>query len=162
MTSGGGGSFRRDLRGVTLLELLVVVVVLGTLVRIALPNVQQVRVRGEAARVIGDLQAVQVAALNYHEEHRSWPADRGPGATPPELIPYLPQGFTFRREGYLLDWENWTIPDGLPRHPRSTVLVGVSVTTERPELGRAVVELLGPGTRRYTLNHTYTFIIEGL
>ncbi len=148
--------------GFTMIEVLTVLMIMSVVVRIGIPNYQEVRLRAEAARVVGDFEVVRVAVFNYNADHHTWPRDFGPGVVPPELRPYLPEGFTFDRGLYELDWENWILPDGLPKHPETKVLLGISVTTPDPALGHAVEDLLGTSMAHYTLGDNYTFVIEAL
>lgn len=147
-------------RGFTMVEMLTVVVVIGTLARLATPGFHEALLKAGAAGVAGDFETVRVAVLNYHADHLEWPPDGYPGQVPEGLAPYLPENFSFVRQGYRLDWENWTVPDGLPEHPESGTLLGISIVTTDRELGHAVVDLLGGGMGHYALGSTYTFIIE--
>lgn len=149
----------RDRLGFTIVELLVVLVLMSIVTRIALPTVHEARLRAHAAEALGDLRAVEAAARAYHADTGIWPAESSPGAVPPELAGYLPEGFAFTFDEYRLDWETWTLPEGLPSDPSPGVLVGVSIVTDREALGLAVAELLGPGGW-YTLGDHYTRLIE--
>lgn len=141
-----------------MVELAVVVLVVGILARIAMPAYHNIVYRARAAAALGDLETIRLAAFEYNTDTGGWPADRYPGEVPPELEPYLGEGFTFDREHYQLDWENWILPDGTPKHPNTGVLLGVSITTSDPHLGGALEALVGTQAH-YTLNSNYTFII---
>ena len=86
-----------------------------------------------------------------------WPADVVAGVVPPELRPSLPPGFSFERDGYQLDWENWALPEGMPGDSTVRRLVGVSVTTSDRSLGLALMDMI-PQSAKFTLGETYTFI----
>lgn len=156
---GGRDGERR--RGFTLVEMMSVVLISGTLARVAVPNYQEMHLKARAAEVAGEIRTVEVAVLNYNADTNRWPTDVTAGVVPPELRSYLPAGFRFTREGYRLDWENWKLPDGLPRYPRKKVLLGVSVTSENETLLNAVSDLTGGSRARFTLGDTYTFVLEG-
>ena len=143
-----------------MIEVVTVAVVMGTLVRIALPNFHEVLLTARAAEVVGHFETVRVAVLNYHAEHLEWPGDAYVGQIPDGLAEFLPDNYSFNRAGYRLDWENWVLPSGLPAHPETGVLVGISVSTEDSELGYAVVDLLGGTMAYYTLGTNYTFVLE--
>lgn len=147
-------------RGFTMVELLTVAVVMSTLLRMALPNFHEVLLKARAAEVVGDFETVRVAVMSYQADHHQWPRDGFTGEVPAGLEAYLPDGFRFDGPGYRLDWENWVLPDGLPRDPDTGVLLGISVVTTDMALGRAVVDLLGGGMATYALGDTYTFVVE--
>jgi prepilin-type N-terminal cleavage/methylation domain-containing protein len=149
-----------DRRGFSLVELLTALLIVATLVRISIPQVNRVLLRARAASVVGDMNTIRVAATAYLAEYHEWPADANGGEVPTGMEQYLPQGFSFDRGEYQLDWENWILPGGLPKHPETNVLLGVSIVTEDEYLANAVVGLLGDNWSRYTLGSNYTFILE--
>lgn len=147
--------------GFTLIEVVVVVLFLGILARIAIPSYQQVVYRARAAAALGDINTVRLAAYEYNINTNEWPADVYPGEVPPELEPYLGENFTFDRGHYQLDWENWMMPDGSPKHGGTGVLLGISLTTTDEKLGAALEAVVGTDRAHYTLGDNYTFIIAG-
>ena len=149
-----------DPRGFTMVEVLTVAVVMGTLVRIAIPNFHEILLKARAAEVMGDFEVVRVAVMSYHADHLRWPDDGYTGQVPAGLAEYLPPNFDFDGPGYRLDWENWVLPNGLPRSPGTGVLLGISVVTDDRELGQAVLDLFGGSMASYALGDAYTFIIE--
>lgn len=148
--------------GFTLVEAMTAMLVVSTLARIAVPQMQELTLRARAAEVVGAIRTVEVAVMNHYASDHYWPDDAWPGEVPPELVEELPDGFSFQRGAYELDWENWRLPDGLPRHPQTRVLLGVSVKTDDPDLGNAISDLVGDGRGHFTLDDSYTFVLEGL
>ncbi len=146
-------------KGYTLVELMVAAIMVGILARIAMPLYQNMTYRARAAATLGDLNAIRVAAYAYNTDTNRWPADAQPGEVPPELVPYLDDGFTFTRSHYQLDWENWVLPDGTPQHPDTNVLLGISIVTSDARLGHALEEVVPGNGVRFTLGSSYTFII---
>lgn len=142
------------------MELIVVIAVISILARLALPSFQESVIRARAAAAMGDVDVVRTAAANYHARANQWPADAPAGVVPPELVEDLPEGFTFERDGYRLDWEIWVLPDGIPPHTGPRTLVGVSIVTDEELLGNAVGGLMG-GSGWYSMGNAYTFLIEG-
>ncbi len=158
--SGRASTAARERTGFTVVELLTVTAIMGTLVRMSVPDLHKAVLKAEAASVIGDFETVRVAVDNYHADHLAWPSDSYTGVVPDGLAPYLPDGFSFVRQGYRLDWENWELPNGLPQHPNTGVLLGISIVTDNRALGQEVAHLLGGSMAHYTLGDRYTFVIE--
>ncbi|MDX1567549.1 MAG: prepilin-type N-terminal cleavage/methylation domain-containing protein [Longimicrobiales bacterium] len=126
-----------DRRGVTLIELMIVVLIIATIAGIAIPNMQRALLRARAVDAMADLNAIRVALLNYQAEEDVWPADENRGVIPAGLEVYLPEGFSFTRDEYVLDYEN---------HTGGAGFVGMSVRTDDEELGLMLFELLGNNT----------------
>ncbi len=160
VASRRGGVMGSQTGGFTMVEILTVAMIVSTLVRIAMPNFHEVLLKARAAEVVGGFETVRVAVLNYHADHLTWPEDGYSGQVPAELIDYLPANFDFSGAGYLLGWENWALPDGLPQDPSAKKLLGVSIVTDDRELGLAVSDLLGTSMAQYALGNAYTFVIE--
>jgi prepilin-type N-terminal cleavage/methylation domain-containing protein len=149
----------RDRRGFSFVELLAVMAIIGLLARIALPRFGEVRTRALAARVVGDFEAVRVAAYDYHAATGQWPREYGAGVVPTELKGSLPSGFTFRRGDWTLDWENWSV--ATRRADRTGVVLGISVTTTDPMLRQEVIRMLGQGGGvRFTIGQRATFVVQ--
>ncbi len=157
--SGDPAGSRAGRGGFTLIELLVVMAIIGILAGLAIPNLKNVIQRARAADVAGTMNVVKVAALNYNAHELSWPPETPAGEVPPGLVPYLPANFSFRRGDYTLDYENWTLPGGLPGDPTTHTLIGISVTTTDPALGEAIRELLD-GAIVFSVGNTYTIVID--
>ena len=147
----GSPSLMSDRRGMTLVELLIVLVIISIVVAIAQPNLQKAVMKARAASIIGDLQVVRVAVLNFQADNHRWPGDRSRGQVPPDLEPYLPEGFAFTTPLYTLDFDNWS--DTGPFD------VGVSVITPNQTLGWTLLEMLGPNA--WAQAERYSWIIEG-
>lgn len=145
--------------GFTLLELLTAVMVMGTLGRIAVPNVHELVLQARAQEIAANLAVLHMAAVDYQRDRGTWPHDAWVGQVPEGLEPYLPEGFDLQGEGYRLDWERWRVPDGLPDDPRPGELLAVSVVTSERGLGQAVTDLLGGTLPHYALDDRYTFVV---
>lgn len=145
--------------GFGLVELMIVVMIIGILARISLPAYHNLILHARATQLVGEIHAIRVAVYSYNVETNRWPEDTQAGVVPPELEPYLGDGYSFVRDGYTLDWDNWILPDGTPKHPDTGTLLGISVSTSNTALGQALLELVGDAVARYTLNDHYTFIL---
>ena len=163
--SGNKGRRERDGRvdarrgGFTLVDLLVVAAIVGILTGLAIPNMKTVLLRARATELAGDMEVVRLAAHSYNGNAHVWPAEAATGSVPPELVPYLPDNFSFNRDGYDLDYENWSLPGGLPGDPGTHTLIGVSVVVADPLLGNALVELLGKAII-FSVGGTHTVVID--
>ena len=142
-----------------MIEVLTVLMVMSVVVRIGVPEYQGVVIKAEAVQVVADINVVRAALNEYQAEYHLWPEDFGPGRVPPALAPYL-DGLTFNRDRYQLDWQNWSLPAGLPGNPGARAVLAVSVLTEDRALGAALEELLGSTANHFSLGDTYTFIIQ--
>jgi len=144
--------------GFTFVELMTVLIVLGLLAGLAILKYIDLTHRARAAQAAGDLEAVRIAAYGAWYETGKWPAEVGPGIIPPGLGQYLPAGFTFQRNEYTLDWENFVPANG---GTSSGMQVGVVVTSNEPRLQRALENALGNKLPFIDVGGQLTFIIVG-
>ncbi|HEY7684413.1 MAG TPA: type II secretion system protein [Gemmatimonadales bacterium] len=140
-------------RGWTMVELLVTMVVLGLLAGIAVLKYIDLSRTAYAAKLAGEFVTVRLAAYNYEADHNNqWPADQGPGIVPPEMIPYLPNGFTFSYPLYQLDWENRS-PSLIPYQ------IAISMTTTDARLMNALVNSLGTKAPYFFAGNRLTYVL---
>jgi prepilin-type N-terminal cleavage/methylation domain-containing protein len=144
--------------GFTFVELLTVLIVLGLLASLAILKYVDLTHRARAAQAAGDLQAVRIAAYGAWYETGKWPAEVGPGVIPPGLAAYLPTGFTFQRNAYTLDWENFVPANG---GTTAGMQVGVVVSSTDARLQHALENALGNKLPFTNVGGTLTFIIVG-
>jgi len=144
--------------GFTFVELMTVLIVLGLLASLAIFKYIDLTHRARAAQAVGDLEAVRIAAYGAWYETEKWPAEVGPGIIPPGLAQYLPAGFTFHRNEYTLDWENFVPANG---GPTAGMQVGVVVSSSEPRLQRALENALGNKLPFTDVGGELTFIIVG-
>lgn len=91
-------------RGFTLIEVLIVVVVLGVLAAIAIPNFNKMIYRAKAADMLSDAHTVQLAYSQYLADGGRRPRNSAWGTVPADLAPYLPDGFSFRTDDADYRW----------------------------------------------------------
>ncbi|MGN6391907.1 MAG: type II secretion system protein [Gemmatimonadales bacterium] len=149
---------RRRRSGFTFVELLTVLIVMGLLAGLAILKYIDLTHRAHAAQAAGDLEAVRIAAYGAWYETGKWPPEVGAGIIPPGLAPYLPNGFTFQRSTYTLDWENFAPPDG---GPSAGMQVGVVVSSTDPRMQHALENTFGNKLPFTDVGGTLTFIIVG-
>lgn len=145
--------------GFTLVELLVVAAIVGILAGLAIPNLRTVLLRARATELVGDMDVVRTASLQYNGDNHTWPTESAAGAIPTGLTEYLPTNYTFVRNGYQLDYENWSLPGGLPGDPTTHKLIGVSVVVTDETLGNALLELLGSAVA-FSAGNKHTVVID--
>ena len=99
---------------------------------------------------------MHVAALNFHADTETWPAETGPGVVPAGLAPLLPGQLapSLDRGQYMLDYENFG--SGAP-----DVMIGVSVTTGDPKLFAKFVKYMGTQSPFFVSGSTMTYLISG-
>jgi len=144
--------------GFTFVELMTVLIVLGLLAGLAILKYIDLTHRARAAQAAGDLEAVRIAAYGAWYETGKWPAEVGAGVIPPGLAAYLPRGFTFQRNEYTLDWENFSPPNG---GQTAGMQVGVVVTSSNVRLQHALENALGSKLPFTDVGGVLTFIIVG-
>jgi prepilin-type N-terminal cleavage/methylation domain-containing protein len=139
--------------GWTMIELLTVMVVLGLLASIAVLKYIDLSRTAFAAKIVGEFVTVRLAAYNYEADNNNqWPADQGPGVVPPELIPYLPNGFQFVYPTYQLDWDN--------RSPSlDPYELAISMTSTDPALMNALLVTLGNNAPYFFAGNKLTYIL---
>jgi hypothetical protein len=133
--------------------------------------------------VIAEVEVVRTAAEGFLRREDRWPRDDGaPGAIPTELAPTLPAGFSFDRDGYLLDWGRWDIvipasmpaeggpenedPDlsvdsiARPQGLRTRGIGGITVVSSDPGLRAVLLREFGPA-RSFVRDSSWTLVLGG-
>ncbi len=155
--AGGAKNRNGSTRGTTIVEVVTVMLVVSIITRIVVPQMQDILTRARATEIRASFSVVEEAATRLSVENNRWPEDADAGVVPAELLGRLPRGFSFERDRYQLDWENWVLPEGMPGDSTVRRLIGISVTTSDRSLGLALMGMI-PLNSKFTLGETYTFI----
>lgn len=145
---------RRNQRGFTLVELVVVVLVIAILAAIAIPNMQGAIMRARAAGVVGDLQVLRVAVLQYVADNHQWPPDASVGVVPAGMADYLPEGWSMTKDNYELNYDNWT-------NVGQVDFIAVTVEVNDTDFGGYVLDMLGPNAWTNG-SFKFTWVLEWL
>ena len=146
-------------RGMTLIELLVTLTIVGILANMALPAVSGLRRRAEAARIIADVATVRSAGLDHYAGYGTYPPAGQWGSIPTTLAPSLPGGFEFAFRDVQYRWERWLLPHGLPADPSQTVMAGLTVRSPDAAL-LAAARGLYKGRVTFGTSTQVTFILD--
>ena len=98
-------------RGFTLIELLVVIFVIGVLIALLLPAVQQAREAGRRSQCANNLKQIALAASNYHETFGSYPQgvqftfNYSSASQQVALLPFLEHAPLFNAANF-----DWVVP----------------------------------------------------
>lgn len=148
-------------RGFSVIELLVVMVIIGIIVRIAVPRYNYARKQAISRAAIADVRVLRDAALNYQNDNGRWPPETSGGRTPSGLARYLPRGFNLRRGAYTVDYESWVNPRGTLRR-NAPAVVAVAITTNDRQLRTALRQLGASGIPYFVSGNKTTFVLAGL
>ena len=96
-------------KGFTLIELLVVIAIVGVLSSVVLVSLNTARDKSRYSHATSQLVEIEKALELYYSNNGQYPADVGPGAAPPGLIPtYLAVWPDPPCPGWTYDYQNWS------------------------------------------------------
>jgi len=142
-------------RGFTFIELLMVVTIIGVLASIAVPKYHTIKRRAQATQIVGDVDVVKLAVMNFYVDSGYFPRETPSGQVPAGMRSYLPRTFTFRKNDWTLDYENVNV--GSRRRPNP--IIGVAFTASDRTLGTIALSLFGPNAG-FALGSKSTVIIS--
>lgn len=156
-------------KGFTLVELMVVIVIIGIIAAMAMPNYVKARKTAQAVTVIADFKAINLAVNAYFIETGEYPEDYKSGVVPDELSPYLPADFSFESRptaDVQYDWNIWenklkTDKGKKDKDKTKTYIVytGLSVKTDDSVLMK-YVRSMANFDYAYSDNNLYTFVFN--
>lgn len=130
-------------QGFTLIELMVVVMIVGILAGLAMPNLRGAILRADAAHVLGDARAVGLAAHEFLSDHGRFPESGPPGEIPPEMASTL-SGVPFEYKGMTYTWYGVPVSGlGLGTTSRNVGVFAVEFN-DRQDIGNALSAFTGP------------------
>jgi prepilin-type N-terminal cleavage/methylation domain-containing protein len=148
----------RNQTGMTLVELMVVIVVIGILANLSIPSFIKARTHADAARVLADVNVIRSAAFNYYAKNNAFPATGRWDTVPNELVNHLPKDFKFSYESAGYRWRSWAERSWSRRMNRGQPVIAVIVRSSDQEL---IASLKGIYSGRVIANRRrITFILE--
>jgi prepilin-type N-terminal cleavage/methylation domain-containing protein len=143
--------------GFTIIELLMTMTVVGLLSAVAVPKFTEMKRRATATQLLGDFGVMRHAAMTFYVDSGYFPRETPTAALPANLDTYLPAGFSMTKDGWTMDYENWTLTSGM--RTSTGVAIGISFVVPDEKLGLTAMRLVG-NVPAYTVGSKYTFIIS--
>ena len=125
--------------GFILVEIITILLIVGILVNVWLPNYYAIKKKAQAARIMGDYLAIRDAVTMYYSDYGFWPASSEWGMSPAGLGMFMPPSFSWDLRPEInvrYSWEH--IPGAASADQASAGMAGVSVFSEDDALLRAL------------------------
>ncbi len=145
-------------RGFTVIELLTVLIVMAVLASIMVLRFIDLKHRAISTKATTEMDMVRKAGYARFYDTGAWPAGSGAGTMPADLMPYLPNGFTFVRPEYTLEWENFAPPGG---GPSASYQVAVRLTSSNARLMQTLAQNMGNRSPYIMLGNELVVIVVG-
>ena len=149
---------RRNRRGFTFAELMIVMLVIAILAGMMTMRYIELKHRALTAQATSDMENVRLAAFTKFYDTGQWPADPGQGVVPPELVPYLGQGFAFAQPDYTLEFENFVPPGG---GTSATYQVAIRFSSSNQKLVNTMIQVIGDRSPYVVLGNDVAVILVG-
>lgn len=149
---------RRDRRGFTFAELMIVLLVITILAGMMVMRYIELKHRALAAQATSDMENVRLAAFTKFYDTGSWPSDPGQGVVPPELVPYLGNGFSFSKPEYKLEFENFAPPGG---GPSATYQIAIRFSSSNQALVNTMLQVVGDRSPYIVLGNDVAVVLVG-
>jgi len=149
-----------DDRWMKWLEIVSVIVIIGTVAALAVPKSGEAQRARAAQQLLGDVESVRKAVFRFYSDSAYFPAQVTGQPVPEALRPYLPPGFAIHRPYGSFDYRQWPMATLDTTVTRAPNVVGVTVTVNDPRIGAAAAARV-QGLSRFTIGNRYTFIFFG-
>lgn len=150
---------RRSQRGFTMIELLIVISILSILVRVSLPAYKGIQRDAVATQALGDFNTVRAAAVAQYEATGAYAVDGPAGVVPGGMAPFLPRNYSFTKEQYSLDWENFAVSDSTMGAGLSGNVLALTITANDSLVGRQILHMVGSNCAHWSLENSHTFVV---
>jgi type II secretory pathway pseudopilin PulG len=125
--------------GFILVEIITILLIVGILVNVWLPNYYAIKKKAQAARIIGDFLVIRDAVTMYHSEYGDWPIGSDWGRSPAGLGMFMPEGFSWDLHPEINVTYSWEyLPVAAAVGQATAGITGVSVSSEDDALLRAL------------------------
>ncbi|MGE5230860.1 MAG: type II secretion system protein [Deltaproteobacteria bacterium] len=149
---------RRDRRGFTFADLMIVLLVITILAGMVVMRSIELKHRALAAQVASDMENVRLAAFTKFYDTGAWASAPGQGVVPPELVPYLGNGFSFSKPEYTLAFENFVPPGG---GPSATYEIAIRFSSSNQALVNTVLQVVGNRSPYIVLGNDVAVVLVG-
>jgi hypothetical protein len=148
-------------RGFILLEIVTILLIVGIIINVLLPNYVAMKKKAQAATIVGDFLVIRDAVTMYYSDYGKWPQSSSWGRSPAGLGMFMPDGFSWDLRPEMdvrYSWEYLPLP--ALEGQRVDGIAGLSVFSRDDALlkavagifkGRMVLARGFDGTRRVIL-----------
>jgi prepilin-type N-terminal cleavage/methylation domain-containing protein len=145
-------------RGMTLIEVLIVLAIIGILANLAVPAMESAMWKGRASVVVTDFKRFEAAAVDYMSDHDTYPPNGTVARPDSEFAAYMPGTFQWIKphpwvRAYV--WENW---ENAGHGRRLNIGYGFSVKEPEEKLVWAIQQIYD-GRFEQTVYKKYTFVM---
>ncbi|MEQ9570250.1 MAG: prepilin-type N-terminal cleavage/methylation domain-containing protein [Longimicrobiales bacterium] len=91
-------------RGFTIIELVTVILIIGILAGIAIPQFRGAVGKADAARVLSDVHTIRLAAHDRLADTGTFPSSGSRGSPPADMVDDLPDNFPFAFKDVTYQW----------------------------------------------------------